>query len=97
MGGAASRSAEDKAKLLEDQGADMVAPVDQSAMSWGAYEGENGPVAFGGGAVKSLLQFFMGLFMFIVVVMVLAVIAYGASQVMQAVARPLAKFLGTIE
>lgn len=95
------KSAEDKAKLLEDQGADMVTPVGQSpvapAMSWGAYEGENGPVAFGGGAVKSLLQFFMGLFMFIITIMILAILAYGASQAMQAVARPLAKFLGTIE
>ena len=99
MGAGASRSAEDKAKLLEDQGADMVAPVDQppvaSPTSWGAYEEMSSPVAFGGGAVKSLLQFFMGLFMFIIVIMVLAVLAYGASQAMQAVARPLAKFLGT--
>lgn len=81
------KRADEKAAALTDQSiADKVPPKD------GAYESA---IAAGGGAIKALLQFFTGVLMFIIIVMVLAVVAYGASQVMQVVARPLAKFIGT--
>lgn len=90
-------STETKVDALGAQGTNSGTPTDQPKPT-GFYNGfYEDSVASGGGAVKSLLQFFMGLFMFIIVVMVLAVLAYGAAQVMQAVARPLAKFLGTIK
>lgn len=73
-------------------GAPTATPNPPASSYDGAYEEV---VATGGGAVKALLQFFMGVFMFIVVVMIIAVMAYGASQVMQTVAKPLAKFIGT--
>ena len=98
MGAEASRSTEDKAKLPEDQvtwSPQLTNHPSRHQRQRGAYEETSASVVSGGGAAKSLLQFFMG-----------SSCSSSSSwswlsrlrrvQVaMQAVARPLAKFLGT--